>query len=130
MIVLDASAALDYLLRREPQGTWTRERVRDVVPRAPHLIDLEFANSEYSLLDTFAETPFSKHIGLGVADVHSHVLEPVDEMADGIRRTLKLIPPERVFVDPDCGLKTRSVEEAKAKLTNIQKAVEIVRAEL
>jgi 5-methyltetrahydropteroyltriglutamate--homocysteine methyltransferase len=93
-------------------------------------IDLEFANSEYSLLDRFAETPFSKHIGLGVADVHSHVLEPVDEMAEGIRRTLKLIPPERVFVDPDCGLKTRSVEEAKAKLTNIQKAAEIVRAEL
>jgi 5-methyltetrahydropteroyltriglutamate--homocysteine methyltransferase len=93
-------------------------------------IDLEFANSEYSLLDDFSEHEFTKYIGLGVVDVHSHLLEDVDDIADGIRRALKLIPPERTFVDPDCGLKTRSVNEAKAKLTNIQKAVEIVRAEL
>jgi 5-methyltetrahydropteroyltriglutamate--homocysteine methyltransferase len=93
-------------------------------------IDLEFANSEYSLLDDFSEHEFTKYIGLGVSDVHSHLLEDVDDIADGIRRALKLIPPERMFVDPDCGLKTRTVDEAKAKLTNIQKAVEIVRAEL
>jgi 5-methyltetrahydropteroyltriglutamate--homocysteine methyltransferase len=93
-------------------------------------IDLEFANSEYSLLDEFYDHPFTKHIGLGVVDVHSHTLESVDEIAEGIRRSLKLIPPERMFVDPDCGLKTRTVEEAKAKLRNIQEAVEIVRADL
>lgn len=93
-------------------------------------IDLEFANSEYSLLDRFAAVPFSKHIGLGVSDVHSHVVEPVEEMAEGIRKALELIPPERVFVDPDCGLKTRSVDEARAKLTNIKQAADTVRAEL
>ncbi len=93
-------------------------------------IDLEFANSEYSLLDEFSDDPFTKVIGLGVVDVHSHVLEPVEEIVDGIRRSLKQIPPERMFVDPDCGLKTRSVDEAKAKLTNIKKAVDVVRAEL
>jgi 5-methyltetrahydropteroyltriglutamate--homocysteine methyltransferase len=93
-------------------------------------IDLEFANSEYSLLDEFSANPFTKYIGLGVSDVHSHVIEPVDEIAEGIRRTLKHIPPERIFVDPDCGLKTRTVDEAKAKLTNIAKAVEVVRSEL
>ena len=93
-------------------------------------IDLEFANSEYSLLDEFAENPFTKYIGLGVVDVHSHDVEPVEEIAEGIRRTLKYIPPERMFVDPDCGLKTRTVDEAKAKLSNIKDAVDIVRAEL
>ena len=93
-------------------------------------IDLEFANSEYSLLDDIAENPFTKYIGLGISDVHSHLIEPVDDMADGIRMALKYIPPERIFVDPDCGLKTRSVDEARAKLANIQKAVEVVRAEL
>jgi 5-methyltetrahydropteroyltriglutamate--homocysteine methyltransferase len=93
-------------------------------------IDLEFANSEYSLLDEFSSHPFTKYIGLGISDVHSHVIEPVEELAEGIRQTLKHIPPERIFVDPDCGLKTRTVDEAKAKLTNIAKAVEIVRAEL
>jgi 5-methyltetrahydropteroyltriglutamate--homocysteine methyltransferase len=93
-------------------------------------IDLEFANSEYSLLEDFSDHPFSKYIGLGVTDVHSHELEPVDEIVEGIRRSLKHIPPERMFVDPDCGLKTRTVDEAKAQLANIKKAVDVVRAEL
>ena len=93
-------------------------------------IDLEFANSEYSLLDEFSDAPFTKAIGLGVTDVHSHEQETIDEIADGIRRSLKHIPPERMFVDPDCGLKTRTVDEAKEQLTNIKKAVDVVRAEL
>jgi 5-methyltetrahydropteroyltriglutamate--homocysteine methyltransferase len=93
-------------------------------------IDLEFANSEYSLLENFARDPFTKYIGLGVTDVHSHVVEEAVEIAQGIRRALEHIPAERIFVDPDCGLKTRTVEEAKAKLNNIKKAVDVVRAEL
>ncbi len=93
-------------------------------------IDLEFANSDYSLLEEFERHPFTKYVGLGVSDVHSHELEPVDDLVDGIRRALKYIPPERIFVDPDCGLKTRTVDEAKEKLTNIKKAVDVVRQEL
>ena len=93
-------------------------------------IDLEFANSEYGLLEEFSDAPFTKFIGLGISDVHTHEIEPVDEMIQGIRQTLKHIPPERIFVDPDCGLKTRTVEEAKEKLSNIKKAVDVVRAEL
>ena len=93
-------------------------------------IDLEFANSEFSLLDEFSDHPFTKYIGLGISDVHSHDVEDVDALVDGIRRSLKHIAPERMFVDPDCGLKTRTEDEAKAKLTNIKKAVDVVRAEL
>jgi 5-methyltetrahydropteroyltriglutamate--homocysteine methyltransferase len=93
-------------------------------------IDLEFANSDYALLDDFADHPFTKFIGYGVSDVHSHGIETPEEMAEGIRRALKLVPADRIFVDPDCGLKTRTVDEAKAKLTNIKKAVDEVRAEL
>ena len=93
-------------------------------------IDLEFANSDYSLLDEFAASPFTKHIGLGVVDVHSHAIEPVEDIAEGIRRSLRHIPPERMFVDPDCGLKTRTPDEARTKLANIKHAVDMVRAEL
>lgn len=93
-------------------------------------IDLEFANSDYSLLEEFSENPFTKHIGLGISDVHTHVIEPVEELIEGIRRSLKHIPPDKMFVDPDCGLKTRNEAEAKAKLTNIQSAVNEVRKEL
>jgi 5-methyltetrahydropteroyltriglutamate--homocysteine methyltransferase len=93
-------------------------------------IDLEFANSDYSLLEEFSDNPFTKYVGLGISDVHTHALEGVDEMVDGIRRSLKHIPPDKMFVDPDCGLKTRTVDEAKAKLTSIKQAVDIVREEL
>jgi 5-methyltetrahydropteroyltriglutamate--homocysteine methyltransferase len=93
-------------------------------------IDLEFANSDFSLLEKFSEHPFTKYVGLGVVDVHSHALEPVDEIVDGIRHALKYFAPDKVFVDPDCGLKTRTVEEAQAKLSNIKKAVDVVRSEL
>lgn len=93
-------------------------------------IDLEFANSDYSLLEEFSEHPFTKYIGLGISDVHSHHIEPIEELVDGIRRSLKHIPPERMFVDPDCGLKTRTVDEAKEKLANIREATDVVLKEL
>jgi 5-methyltetrahydropteroyltriglutamate--homocysteine methyltransferase len=90
-------------------------------------IDLEMANSNYDLLESFRESPFTKYIGLGVVDSHSHRIESVDEVVAGIERTLELIPPERVFVDPDCGLKTRTVDEAKDKLRVIVEAVRRVK---
>ena len=93
-------------------------------------LDLEMANSNFDLLESFREYPFTKSIGLGVVDSHSHRIESVDEVAAGIRRSLEVIPAERMFVDPDCGLKTRTVEEAKAKLRVVVEATRKVRAGL
>ncbi len=93
-------------------------------------LDLEMANSGYDLLDEFRRAPFTKAIGLGVVDSHSHRIEPVDEIVKGIERTLELIPPERVFVDPDCGLKTRTVDEARDKLRVVVEAAREVRSRL
>jgi 5-methyltetrahydropteroyltriglutamate--homocysteine methyltransferase len=93
-------------------------------------IDLEMTNSDFDLLGRFRDTPFTKDIGLGVVDVHSHRLEAVDEVVRGIKLALEVLPPERVFVDPDCGLKTRTVEEARAKMTAIVEGSRRVREEL
>jgi 5-methyltetrahydropteroyltriglutamate--homocysteine methyltransferase len=93
-------------------------------------IDLEMTNSDFDLLQRFREVPFTKAIGLGVVDVHSHRVESVDEVVRGIRLALEVLPPERIFVDPDCGLKTRTVEESQAKMRVIVEAVRRVRAEL
>ena len=93
-------------------------------------LDLEMANSNFDLLESFREYPFTKSIGLGVVDSHSHRIESVDEVAAGIRRSLEVIPAERMFVDPDCGLKTRTVEEARAKLRVVVEATRKVRAGL
>jgi 5-methyltetrahydropteroyltriglutamate--homocysteine methyltransferase len=93
------------------------------------MIDLEMANSRYDLLERFLRDPFTKEIGLGVLDVHSHRIETKDEVKEGIRRALEVLPPERIYVDPDCGLKTRTVEEAQEKLKVMVAAVREVREE-
>ena len=55
-------------------------------------IDLEFANSEYALLEAFEKAPFTKYIGLGVVDVHSHASSRSRRSRRGIRRSLEVIP--------------------------------------
>jgi len=94
------------------------------------MIDLEMANSRYDLLERFRVNPFTKEIGYGVLDVHSHRVESKEEVKEGIRRGLQVLRPEQMYVDPDCGLKTRTVEEAFAKLRVMVEAVREVRAEL
>ncbi|MBI3333665.1 MAG: methionine synthase [Candidatus Omnitrophica bacterium] len=93
-------------------------------------IDLEFTNSNFALLDLIRKIPFTKEVGFGVVDVHSHRVESVDEIKGAIRRGLEVFPPEKLYVDPDCGLKTRLKEEAVAKLTHMVAAVREVRREL
>jgi 5-methyltetrahydropteroyltriglutamate--homocysteine methyltransferase len=73
--------------------------------------------------------PFSKEIGYGVLDVHSHRVETKEEVKQGILRGLEFLKPEQMYIDPDCGLKTRTVEEAKEKLRVMVAAVREVRQE-
>ena len=93
-------------------------------------IDLEMTNSQFSLLEYFKEKGFKKAIGLGVVDVHTHVLESVDEVKRNIYRGLSVLKPEQIYVDPDCGLKTRTVEEAKDKMRVVAEATKAVKQEL
>jgi 5-methyltetrahydropteroyltriglutamate--homocysteine methyltransferase len=93
------------------------------------MIDLEMANSRYDLLDRFRQHRFTKEIGYGVLDVHSHRIETKEEIKEGIRRGLEILKPEQMYIDPDCGLKTRTVEEAKEKLAVMVAAVREVREE-
>jgi len=95
-------------------------------------IHLAFKNTNFEYLKLLEKHPFGteKDLGVGVLDAHSHLVEPVDEVQEGIRRTLKLMPPERLWIEPDCGLKTRTWEEAAAKLRVMVQAVREVRREL
>lgn len=90
-------------------------------------IDLELSNSQFELYKMFKRHPFTKEIGLGVVDVHSHELESKDIVVERIKKALEVFPVEKIYVDPDCGLKTRSVEEAKDKMRVIVEAVKEVR---
>lgn len=97
-----------------------------------HQFDLEMANSGYDLLQLFREggVPNQKEIAWGVIDVHSHLIETPDQVVAGIRKGLEVLPPERLFIDPDCGLKTRTWDESEAKLRAMMAGVRAVRKEL
>src|SRR3989338_9191428 len=93
-------------------------------------IDLELSNNEFDLLDLFKKAPFKKDIGLGVLDVHSHRTETKDEVKARIQKAIKIIGKDKIYVSPDCGLKTREIEEAKAKLRVMVEATKEMREEL
>ncbi len=78
--------------------------------------DLEMSNSDRGMLDVFRSYPFTKDISFGVVDVHSHRLEDAETVRERIRQALTILPKEQVWVDPDCGLKTRTVDQAIEKL--------------
>ena len=93
-------------------------------------IDLELSNNEFDLLDLFRKAPFTSDIGLGVLDVHSHRTETKEEVKKRIEKAIKIIGEKKIYVSPDCGLKTREIEEAKAKLRVMVEATKEMREEL
>jgi 5-methyltetrahydropteroyltriglutamate--homocysteine methyltransferase len=108
-------------------------RVFDHIAKLPvDQIDLEMANSDYDLLEMIRDhrDEFDKELAMGVVDVHDHVVEPLDEVKAGIKKGLEVLPPERLYIDPDCGLKTRTWDEAQAKLRVMTRAVREVKREL
>ncbi|HII53554.1 methionine synthase [Candidatus Micrarchaeota archaeon CG08_land_8_20_14_0_20_49_17] len=92
--------------------------------------DLEFANRNYELLALFQKDKYTKEVGLGVTDVHNHRIETMDEIKAGISKAMSVIPVDKIYVGPDCGLKTRTPEEGKAKLKVMVDAVKELRMEL
>jgi 5-methyltetrahydropteroyltriglutamate--homocysteine methyltransferase len=93
-------------------------------------LDLAMHNYEYRWLNLFDEHPFTKEMAIGVVDVHSHRLETVDEAAEGIRKGLKYVTADKLLPHPDCGLKTRTVEESLDKCRVVVEAAKKVRAEV
>jgi 5-methyltetrahydropteroyltriglutamate--homocysteine methyltransferase len=74
------------------------------------------SNSDHNLLELFRRNPFTKDISFGVVDVHTHKLEELPAVRKRLKEALTILPKESIWVDPDCGLKTRTVDEAIEKL--------------
>ncbi len=84
---------------------------------------LELSNSEFDLLEGLARLPADKILGAGVLDVHTHRIETAADVRARIERVLEVVPAERVWINPDCGLKTRTLDEARGKLAAMVEAV-------
>ena len=111
-------------------------RIEKILPYALDFpvdqLDLEFKNSNFRLLPYLKEYGYNKELGYGVIDVHSTRIEPVEEIVSDIKRLIDMdiIPPEKIYVDPDCGLKRLPREIARQKLRNMVEAAKKVRREL
>jgi 5-methyltetrahydropteroyltriglutamate--homocysteine methyltransferase len=102
----------------------------DMLRLAVDEFDLALKNTDFTLLDLFRDHSFTKELGAGVIDVHTHVVESVDEVKEGIRRVLEIFSPDKVYVIPDCGLKTRTWDEAADKLRVMVQATREIKQEI
>ncbi|MFI0938787.1 5-methyltetrahydropteroyltriglutamate--homocysteine S-methyltransferase [Streptomyces sp. NPDC021020] len=94
------------------------------------VISLEAARSHMQVARELAAHGYPREAGPGVYDIHSPRVPGADEAARMLRTGLKAIPAERLWVNPDCGLKTRGWPETRASLENLVAAARTVRAEL
>ncbi len=89
---------------------------------------IEAARSHMEVLDDLNSVGFSNSVGPGVYDIHSPRVPSAGEMAESLRAALRAVPAERLWVNPDCGLKTRKTDEVTASLQNMVAAAQEVRA--
>ncbi|MFG2349776.1 5-methyltetrahydropteroyltriglutamate--homocysteine S-methyltransferase [Streptomyces phaeochromogenes] len=94
------------------------------------VISLEAARSHMQVARELASHGYPREAGPGVYDIHSPRVPSADEAAALLRKGLEAIPAERLWVNPDCGLKTRGWPETRASLDNLVTAAHAVRAEL
>ncbi|HEY4254044.1 MAG TPA: 5-methyltetrahydropteroyltriglutamate--homocysteine S-methyltransferase [Roseomonas sp.] len=93
------------------------------------VISIETARSKMELLGAFAEYRYPAEIGPGVYDIHSPRVPAVEEMTALLRAARGRLAPEQLWVNPDCGLKTRKWPETEAALVNMVAAAHAARAE-
>jgi len=91
---------------------------------------IEAARSRMGLLHDWERTGYDNEIGPGVYDIHSPRVPPTEEMAELLRAAAKVLRAEQLWVNPDCGLKTRGWEEVDASLRNMVQAAKQLREEL
>ncbi len=89
---------------------------------------IEAARSHMEVLDDLNEIGFAGSVGPGVYDIHSPRVPSVEEMATSLSHALDAVPAERLWVNPDCGLKTRKTDEVTESLRNLVRAAQLVRA--
>ncbi|NDV21262.1 5-methyltetrahydropteroyltriglutamate--homocysteine S-methyltransferase [Desulfovibrio sp. JC022] len=94
------------------------------------VISIEASRSRMELLGSFNRFSYPNEVGPGVYDIHSPAIPAEDDMALLLEKALEVIPAERLWVNPDCGLKTRKWDEVVPALKNMVQAAKKVRREI
>jgi len=93
------------------------------------VISIETSRSRMELLDAFARFDYPNQVGPGVYDIHSPRVPDSAEMVALLRRAAEVLPAEKLWVNPDCGLKTRGWAETRAALEAMVAAAKVLRGE-
>lgn len=94
------------------------------------VISIEASRSKMELLDAFKQYQYPGEIGPGIYDIHSPNIPTQAEMEDLLERAAQVVPVERLWINPDCGLKTRQWEQVIPALTNMVNAAQALRQQL
>src|SRR6266516_2508591 len=128
---LATSGVLD---ETQPHTHMCSSRVGEVLPTLAPLdadvASIQTARSGMGLLDDLQRVEYTQAVGPGVYDIHSPRVPPVGEMRALLEAALATLGPARLWVNPDCGLKTRAYDEVVAALRNMVEAAEQVRGSL
>ena len=103
--------------------------IKEIDDMDADVITFEASRSDLSILDVLKENHFRTEVGPGVYDIHSPRVPSKEEIKTALHKMLERIPAEKLWVNPDCGLKTRGNAETVASLENLVNAVKEIRNE-
>lgn len=101
--------------------------IKDIDNMDADVISFEASRSKLTILDAIKENDFETEVGPGVYDIHSPRVSSVDELVSVLEKMLAKIDKDKLWVNPDCGLKTRGIPETDASLANLVEAARTVR---
>ncbi len=104
--------------------------IKNIAAMDADVITIETSRSQMELLDAFVDFNYPNEIGPGVYDIHSPRIPTTDEMIDLLNKAMNVLPVRNIWVNPDCGLKTRRWPETEAALINMVAAAQAIRKEI
>ncbi len=104
--------------------------IEDIDNMDADVITFEASRSDLTILDVLKENNFRTEVGPGVYDIHSPRIPTTEEIITALQKMLSRIPADKLWVNPDCGLKTRGSEETIPSLTHLTEAAKKLRASL
>jgi 5-methyltetrahydropteroyltriglutamate--homocysteine methyltransferase len=104
--------------------------IADIAKMDADAISIETSRSNMELFSAFVDFKYPNEIGPGVYDIHSPRVPATSEMVTLLRKALDVLKADQIWVNPDCGLKTRDWKETKEALIGMVDATKLIRKEL
>ena len=105
------------------------DNIKDIDNMDADVITFEASRGDLTILSALKENNFRTQVGPGVYDIHSPRVPTVEEIVSAVKKMENYVPKQKLWINPDCGLKTRGEKETVASLKNLVAAAKIVRNE-